>query len=196
NNLGAAYLQQAIQNPANATDLVQKASAQIELAARIRETPEVNANMATVALMNKNPYKAANYANKALNGASNDVARGVNGVKGAAEIYTAKYDAAVRSTSSSLTTDVNLFNKGLAQLLTKDYASAENSFNEAIKNNANMAAAYYGAAIAAARSGNADKVVSNLTNAVRIDASLKEMALTDLEFSKFNTSEAFRNALK
>ena len=196
NNLGAAYLQQAIQNPANAADLVQKASAQIELAARIRETPEVNANMATVALMNKNPYKAASYANKALNGASNDVARGVNGVKGSAEIYTAKYDAAVRSTSSALTTDVNLFNKGLAQLLTKDYASAENSFNEAVKNNANMAAAYYGAAIAAARSGNADKVVSNLTNAVRIDASLKEMALTDLEFSKFNTSEAFRNALK
>jgi tetratricopeptide (TPR) repeat protein len=196
NNLGAAYLEQAIQNPANATDLVQKASAQMELAARIRETPEVNANMATVALMNRNPYKAASYANKALNGASNDVARGVNGVKGSAEIYTAKYDAAVRSTSSALTTDVNLFNKGLAQLLTKDYASAENSFNEAVKNNANMAAAYYGAAIAAARSGNADKVVSNLTNAVRIDASMKEMALTDLEFSKFNTSEAFRNALK
>lgn len=196
NNLGAAYLQQAMQNPANATDLVQKATAQIELAARIRETPEVNANMATVALMNKNPYKAASYANKALNGASNDVARGVNGVKGSAEIYAAKYDAAVRSTSSALTSDVNLFNKGLAQLLTKDYASAENSFNEAVKNNANMAAAYYGAAIAAARSGNADKVVSNLTNAVRIDASMKEMALTDLEFSKFNTSEAFRNALK
>ncbi len=196
NNLAAAYIQQAIENPSNAAQLASQASAQIDLAAKIRETPEVNANMATIALMNKNPYKAASYANKALNGASNDVARGVNGVKGASEIYTAKYDAAVRSESSALTTDVNLFNKGLAQLLTKDYASAENSFNESIKNNANMAAAYYGAAIAAARTGNADKVVSNLTSAVRIDPSMKEMALTDLEFTKFNTSEAFRNALK
>ncbi len=196
NNLGATYIQQAIENPSRAAELGPLAAAQLELAARIRETPEVNANMATVALMNRNPYKAASYATKALNGASNDVARGVNGVKGSAEIYTAKYDMAVRSTSSALTTDVNLFNKGLSQLLTKDYASADNSFGEAIRNNANFAAAYYGAAVAAARSGNADKVVSNLSNAVRLDPSMKEMALTDLEFSKFNTSESFRNALK
>jgi tetratricopeptide (TPR) repeat protein len=196
NNLGATYIQQAIENPSRAAELGPMAAAQIDLAAKIRETPEVNANMATIALMNKNAYKAANYATKALNGASNDVARGVNGVKGSAEIYTANYDAAVRSTSSALTTDVNLFNKGLSQLLTKDYASADNSFGEAIRNNANYAPAYYGAAVAAARSGNADKVVSNLTNAVRLDPSMKEMALTDLEFSKFNTSETFRNALK
>ena len=196
NNLGATYIQQAIENPSRAAELAGKAAVQLDLAAKIRETPEVNANLASVALMNKNPYKAANYANKALNGASNDVARGVNGVKGSSEIYIAKYDAAVRSESSALTTDVNLFNKGLAQLLTKDYASAENSFSEATKNNSNLAIAYYGAAIAGARSGNADKVVSNLTNAVRIDPTLKEMALTDLEFSKFNTSEAFRSALK
>jgi len=196
NNLGAAYIQQAIENPSRASELAPKASAQLDLAVKIKETSEVNANLATIALMSNNPYKAASLANRALNGASNDVARGVNGVKGSAEIYTAKYDAAVRSESSALTTDVNLFNKGLAQLLTKDHASAENSFNEAVKNNANFAAAYYGAAIAAARAGSADKVVSNLTNAVRIDPSLKEMALTDLEFSKFNTSEAFRNALK
>lgn len=196
NNLGAAYIQQAIENPSRMSELAPKAAAQLDLAVKIRETSEVNANLASVALMGNNPYKAASLANKALNGASNDVARGVNGVKGSAEIYTAKYDAAVRSESSAMTSDVNLFNKGLAQLLTKDHASAENSFNEAIKNNANFAAAYYGAAIAGARAGSADKVVSNLTNAVRIDPSLKEMALTDLEFSKFNTSEAFRNALK
>lgn len=196
NNLGATYIQQAIENPGRAAELAGKASVQLDLAVKIRETPEVNANLASVSLMNNNPYKAGSYANKALNGASNDVARGVNGVKGSSEIYTAKYDAAVRSESSALTTDVNLFNKGLAQLLTKDYASAENSFAEAIKNNSNMAVAHYGAAVAAARSGNADKVVSNLSSAVRIDPSMKEMALTDLEFSKFNTTEAFRNALK
>lgn len=196
NNLGATYLQMAIENPSRAADLASKASAQMDLAARIRETPEVNANLATIALMQGNAYKAGSYANKALNGASNDVARGVNGVKGASEIYTAKYDAAVRSESSALTTDINLFNKGLAQLLSKDYANAANSFNEATTKNGNFAIAYYGAAVAAARSGNADKVVSNLTSAVKADPTLKDKALTDLEFSKFNTTEAFRNALK
>jgi hypothetical protein len=44
--------------------------------------------------------------------------------------------------------------------------------------------------------GNADAVVSNLANAVKADPSLKEMALTDLEFAKWNDTEAFRNALK
>ena len=196
NNLGATYLQMAIENPARTGELADKASAQLELAIKIRETPEVNTNLATVSLMKGNPYKAASYANKALNGASNDVARGVNGVKGASEIYIAKYDAAVRSESSALTTDINLFNKGLAQLLSKDYANAANSFGEASAKNSNLAIAYYGAAIAAAKSGNGDKVASSLASAVKIDPSLKDKALTDLEFSKFATTESFRNALK
>jgi hypothetical protein len=196
NNLGATYLQQAIDNPARMGELADKAAAQFDLAAKIKETPETNANQATVALMKGNAYKAASYANKALNGASNDVARGVNGVKGAAEIYTAKYDAAVRSTSSAATTDVNLFNKGLAQLLSKDYPNATSSFNEAISKNGNMAIAHYGAAVAAARAGDADKVVSNLSNAVKADPTLKDKALTDLEFAKWATTESFRNALK
>ena len=196
NNLGAAYLQQAIDNPSRAAELTDKAAAQFDIAAKIKDASEVHANMATVELMKGNPYKAASHANKALNGATNDVARGVNGVKGSAEIFMAKYDAAVRSESAALTTDVNLFNKGLAQLLSKDYANATNSFGEATSKNSNMAVAYYGAAVAAARSGNADKVVSNLVSAVKIDPSLKEKALTDLEFSKYATSEAFRSALK
>lgn len=196
NNLGATYLQMAIENQGRAAELGDKASAQLEIAARIRETPEVSANLASVSLMKGNPYKAASYARKALNGASNDVARGVNGVKGSSEIYMAKYDDAVRSESSALTTDVNLFNKGLAQLLTKDYSNAANSFSEASAKNSNLAIAYYGAAVAAARSGNADKVVSSLSSAVKIDPSLKDKALTDLEFSKWATTDSFRNALK
>jgi Flp pilus assembly protein TadD len=120
----------------------------------------------------------------------------VNGVKGACEVYMAKYADAVRSESSALDTDVNLFNKGLAQLLNKDFANASTSFAEAAKKNSNMAVAHYGAAVAAARSGNADGVAASLTSAVKIDPSLKDKALTDLEFSKFATTDSFRNALK
>lgn len=196
NNLGAVYIAMAIANPSKMSDMVSKASAQLEIAAKIKEAPEVHANLASVALMQGNPYKAASHAAKALNGASNDVARGVNGVKGACEIYMAKYDAAVRSESSASDSDVNLFNKGLAQLLNKDYANASSSFSEATRKNSNYAIAFYGAAVAAARSGNADAVVSNLTSAAKLDPSLKEKALTDLEFSKFATTDAFRNALK
>lgn len=195
NNLGAAYLQMAIDNWSK-SDLVEKASTQLEIAAKLKATSEVHANLATVALMKGNPYKAYNHARAALNGASNDVTRGVNGVKGACEIYMANYGAAVSSTSSSTDTHVNLFNKGLAQLLEKDFSNASSSFAEATRKNPDYAIAYYGAAVAAARAGSGDAVVSNLMSAVKIDASLKEKALTDLEFAKFNTSDAFRNALK
>lgn len=196
NNLGAAYIAMAIENPGRAAELVDKASAQLDLAIKIKDAAEVHANMATIDLWKGNPYKAASHASKALNGASNDVAKGVNGVKGACEIYMAKYDAAVRSESAATGTDVNLFNKGLAQVLNKDYANASTSFSDAIAKNSNFALAYYGAAVAAARGGNADGVVSNLTNAVKIDPSLKDKALTDLEFAKWATTDAFRNALK
>jgi hypothetical protein len=196
NNLGAAYIAMAIENPSKAGEYADKAAAQLDIAAKIKETPEVHANLASIALWKGNPYKAAAHAGKALNGANNDVTRGVNGVKGASEIYMAKYDAAVRSESAALGTDVNLFNKGLAQILNKDYANAATSFKDATAKNSNYAVAYYGAAVAAARSGSADAVASNLTSAVKIDPSLKEKALTDLEFSKFATTEAFRNALK
>jgi len=196
NNLGASYLKLAMENPSRASEYAEKASAQIEIASKLRETPEVHANLATISLWKGNPYKAYSHASKALRGANNDVTRGVNGVKGASEIYMANYSSAVSSTSSAVDTDVNLFNKGLAQLLNKDYSNASSSFAEASRKNSNFALAYYGAAVAAARSGNGDAVVSNLTSAVKIDSSLKEKALTDLEFSKFATTESFRSALK
>ncbi len=195
NNLGAAYLQAAIENPSK-TELIEKAASQLEIAAKLNPSPEVHANLASVALMKGNPYKAYSHVRSALSGASNDVTRGVNGVKGACEIYMANYGAAVSSTSSANDTDVNLFNKGLSQLLNKDFSNASSSFAEATRKNPNYAIAYYGAAVAAARSGSGDAVVSNLVSAVKIDPSLKEKALTDLEFAKFNTTDAFRNALK
>ncbi|NJN41242.1 MAG: hypothetical protein HC811_02350 [Flammeovirgaceae bacterium] len=196
NNLGAVYIAMAMANPSKMSDYANQAQAQLDIAAKIKEGSEVNANLASVSLMMGNPYKANSYANKALSGASSDVTRGVNGVKGASEIYKADYSNAVRSTSSATDTYINLYNKGLAQLLNKDYANAASSFNESINKNGQFGLAHYGAAVAAARSGNGDAVVSNLTNAVKIDPALKEKALADLEFTKWATSDSFRNALK
>jgi tetratricopeptide (TPR) repeat protein len=197
NNLGAVYIAQAIENSANAPALADKAQAQLEIAAKIKETPEVHANLASVNMIKGNAYAAYSHANKAIgSGITGDNAAGVNGIKGAAEIVMAKYSEAVSSESSATDNADNLFNKGLAQILSKDYQNALTSFTEASRKNSNLAVAYYGAAIASARLGNADGVVSNLTNAVKSDPSLKESALSDLEFAKFSATETFRNALK
>ncbi|MBL7856863.1 MAG: tetratricopeptide repeat protein [Cyclobacteriaceae bacterium] len=197
NNLGATYLAQAVENPANANALADKAAAQLDIAAKLNAAPEVHANLASVQMIKGNAYAAYSHATKALGaGLSGDNAAGLNGVKGAAEIVMAKYADAVRSESSAADNADNLFNKGLAQVLNKDYQNALTSFSQATSKNSNLAIAYYGAAVASARLGNADGVVSNLSNAVKADPSLKEAALGDLEFAKFATSEAFRNALK
>jgi tetratricopeptide (TPR) repeat protein len=148
-------------------------------------------------MLKGNAYAAYNHASKALSsGLTGDNAAGVNGVKGAAEIVKAQYAAAVSSESAATNNADNLFNKGLAQVLNKDYQNALTSFQEASAKNSNLALAYYGAAVASARLGNADGVTSNLTNAVKSDPSLKEAALSDLEFTKFAATETFRNALK
>ncbi len=196
NNLAAVFIAQAIENPANAASLADKAQAQLDIAARINAAPEVSGNQASVALLRGNAYAAYSHSNKALAGLRGDNAAGVNGVKCAAGIITANYAEAVRAGSAAANHADNLFNKGLAQVLNKDYQNALTSFNEATKANSNHALAFYGAAVASARLGNAEGVVSNLTNAVKIDPALKTAALADLEFSKWSTSEAFRNALR
>jgi hypothetical protein len=195
NNLAAAYIAQAIENPSNAASLAEKAKAQLDIAARLNAAPEVHANLASVAMLQGNPYAAYAHANRAT-GLRGDNAAGLNGVKASAAIYIARYSEAVSAASSAANTADNLFNKGLAQVLNKDYQNALNSFAEATRINSNHALAWYGAAVASARLGNADGVVSNLANAVKAEPSLKEMALTDLEFARFNTTEAFRNVLK
>jgi tetratricopeptide (TPR) repeat protein len=197
NNLGATYIAQAIENSANAAGLADKALAQLEIAAKLNEAPEVNANLASVQALKGNAYAAHTYASKALSaGLKGDNAAGVSGVKGASEIAKALYADAVASEASATDNADNLFNKGLAQVLNKDYQNALTSFGEATSKNSNLAIAHYGAAVASARLGNADGVVSHLTEAVKIDPSLKEAALSDLEFAKVATSDAFRNALK
>jgi hypothetical protein len=196
NNLAAAYLAAGIENPATLADNTAKAAAQLDIAARLGAGAEAQANAATIALIQGNPYKAAAAAARALNGASNEVTRGVNGVKAAAEIHIASYAAAATSAAGATGNATNLFNKGLALLLNGDHANAASAFGEAINASPNFALAHYGAAIAAAHAGNGDGVATHLSHAVKADSSLKEAALADLEFAKFASSDAFRNALK
>jgi tetratricopeptide (TPR) repeat protein len=69
------------------------------------------------------------------------------------EMMMAKYPDAVKSLSSSMDDADNLFNKGLAQLLAKDYQNALVTFNELYEKDSDYAMAAYGAAIANARLG-------------------------------------------
>ena len=73
-------------------------------------------------------------------------------------------------------------NAALAQLM-----NGENNINC----NEGTAACHYLNAIAAARSGNNDAAISNLTNAITANAHYKAEAAIDLEFVSLRTNEAF-----
>ncbi len=194
NNLGAVYLQMAAEGSGGN---VEKAITQFEIANKKQESAQGFINLATAYMMQGNTAQAYDALKKAESlSPSNEDRKGLNGLKGAIEIKMAKYADAVSSLSNADETTVNLFNKGLAQLLNSDNRNAITTLEQATSSDNKMALAYYVAAIANARLDNESGVVSSLTSAVGADASLKEKALTDLEFRNFASNDAFRNAIK
>ena len=127
---------------------------------------------------------------------NNNSRRGINGAKGAVEIMVGKYDLANGSLGGATDSSVDQFNKGLAQLLRNDYSNAQATFESVISNDRGYVWAHYAAAVAAARQNNENKVVEHLRNAVGADASLKQKAVSDLEFRNFAESQAFMDILK
>lgn len=196
NNLAATWLTMGLQDPSRLKEYAEKASTQLEIASRLNNSNEVTTNMATVALIQGNPWKASILADKVLKDAGNDVVKGLNGVKACSEIYMGKYAQAAASAMVAEPNKTNLFNRGLAQLLNKDYSNASKSFTEAIKKDNKYALAYYGAAITAARQGNEKDLFLNLSEAVKHDTNLKDIALNDIEFNKWSSGDTFRNTLK
>lgn len=139
-------------------------------------SPEVKMNQGLVALLNKD-YKNANDRFGS--------AAGVSELPNALGVYYIKmgeYNAAVNAFGNSKTN-----NAALAQILTKDYSSAKNTLASIATPDATT---YYLMAVLGARTNNEQMVTSNLRQAVRLDSSLAKRATNDVEFAKFNLSNA------
>lgn len=88
----------------------------------------------------------------------------------------------------------NSFNLALAQLLNGNSSDALKTLDASnVKETAEW---YYLKAVANARLGNADGLVSNLKNAITKNASLKNKASKDKEFLKFSTNSSFNELIK
>jgi Tfp pilus assembly protein PilF len=104
--------------------------------------------------------------------------------KGIVEMQNGNYAAAVSAMGSN-----NTFNSALAKML-----NGNNDIASVIDASADKdaAVAYYLKAIAGARQGKNDVVISNLKTAVQKDASFKAMAKEDLEFMKMRENAEFK----
>ena len=115
-------------------------------------------------------------------------------MKGAIEIRQAEYDKAKQSLAAASTSEAVTFDKGLAHLVSENYVSADTYFGEIADSKVLGAEANYYRAVTAARRNAPEDVTKYLVEAVKLDASLKDKALNDLEFSDYanQVSEALK----
>jgi tetratricopeptide (TPR) repeat protein len=197
NNLGAVYLHMAVEGEGNATSNLEKAVTQFEISLNKKNNAYAKGNMGSTELMQGNAEKAyASVSDAVAMNPPSKIIYGFNGTKGALEIMAAKYSDAVRTLSSSADNADNMFNKGLAQLLSKDYQNALVTFNELASKDGDYAMASYGAAIAQARLGKADAAIGAISTAVKADPGLKSKIASDLEFNAMMSNANFINAVK
>ena len=187
----------AIVGEGNMNSNVEKSVTQLQISLNKKNSAYAKGNVGSAELMQGNAEKAYASVSDAVSlNPPSKIVYGFNGTKGSIEIMMAKYSDAVKSLSNSADNADNLFNKGLAQILAKDYQNAIITFDELSDKDGDYAMAYYGSAIASSRLGKGNNVVDNIKKAANSDPELKSKAAGDLEFAKFASESNFIDAVK
>lgn len=200
NNLGVTLLQLAKMETGDEAKMkmVDEAITQFDISINKKANAEAYANKGLAELMkSENNYKALAMFKSALEqNPRAELNQGINSMKGVSEMKIAKYDDAVNSFANANMDALTKYNNALAQLLTKDYGSASTSFGDAISADDANAEAHYGAAITAARMGDAVTMAEKLKAAIGKNSDLRARAINDLEFVKYFETEGFKDAIK
>lgn len=170
NNVGWAYLQMG-----NADD----AMVALEKAKALKNDDNVKNNLGFAALL-KGDVKAASEYFNSMSAATPESKFGL----GTIAIHDGKYDQAV-----NMLGDTPTMNLALAQLLKGDVNKAKTTM-DAVKPCKCGAPSYFKAVIAA-RLDNKDGVINALREAIGYNTKWKNYAMTDLEFAKYFTDDAF-----
>jgi tetratricopeptide (TPR) repeat protein len=154
NDLGAIHLELAKKesDQSRKNQMADMAITHLEMARNKQESAEVYNNLAVAYSMKGMRKEAMEAINKASQQTGNeDVTRAINAAKGVMQIRSANYSEAI-NTLSQAGDDANvLYNKGLAQVLAKQYDAAMGTLNEAAAKEGADPQTHYIRAIAAAR---------------------------------------------
>ena len=159
-----------------------KAESYFKKAASIKDAPEVNMNLGLIALTKGDQAKAQQLFGSAAGVAELGEALGV--------LYLEQGEWAKAANSFG---SVKSNNAALAQILTKDYSKASQTLNAVAKPDATTS---YLKAIVAARTNDANAVISNLKAAIAADKAMAKEAAIDLEFAKYATNSEFAALVK
>lgn len=199
NNLGAVYLEMAKKeiDENQRTKLVDMAVNALNISVNRKDNAEAHTNLSSANQFKGVRTDVTAEVNKALAlNPSDDIKKGLYGVQGVVDIKEGKYDNAVQSLSKSNDSTVVLYNLALANLLKKDFNAAKGGFATVVAKDGNFSAAYYCAAVTAARLQDEGGVTSNLKKAVALERKYTDKALSDLEFANYWNSENFKNSVK
>ena len=161
---------------------VDKAESYFKKAASVNASPEVNMNLGLIALTKGDQAKAQQLFGSAAGVAELGEALGV--------LYLEQGEWAKAANSFG---SVKSNNAALAQILTKDYSKASQTLNAVAKPDATTS---YLKAIVAARTNDANAVISNLKAAIAADKAMAKEAAIDLEFAKYATNSEFAALVK
>ena len=159
-----------------------KAAQMFNKANSVKNNPESNMNLGLIALTKGDQAKA-----QQLFGSASGVAE-LSEALGVLYLKQGEYAKAVNSFGS-----IKSNNAALAQILTKDYSKASQTLNGVAKADATTS---YLKAIVAARTNDANGVISNLKDAIAKDSNMKKEAAIDLEFAKYATNSDFTALVK
>ena len=201
NNLGAAFLAQAIQEEEQEARnaAIEEANKQFEIAVKAGgQLPEVTVNLGVAYLLQGDTVRAYNALQEALQQTpSQATSERINSLKGALEIKKGDYVAAQASLNTATLSHATRFNKGLVSLLLRDYATAEVSLQElltlfpgeserSVVHSLLYAKVNYVLAVSLARQSKRAGILEALQNAVAADPDLKGRAISDLEFGNYS----------
>ena len=159
-----------------------KAEGYFKKSLSIKNSAEANMNMGLIALTKGDQAKAQQLFGSAAGVAELGEALGV--------LYLEQGEWAKAANSFG---SVKSNNAALAQILTKDYSKASQTLNAVAKPDATTS---YLKAIVAARTNDANAVISNLKAAIAADKAMAKEAAIDLEFAKYATNSEFAALVK
>lgn len=159
-----------------------KAEQMFNKANSVKNNPGSNMNLGLIALTKGDQAKAQQLFGSASGVAELGEALGVLYLKQGEWAKAANSFGSVKSN-----------NAALAQILTKDYSKASQTLNAVPNPDATTS---YLKAIVAARTNDANGVVSNLKAAIAKDSSMAKEAAKDLEFAKFAANADFASLVK
>ena len=152
------------------------AKANFQRAASMGNHPEPQMNLGLIDMLEGN-YTTANQRFGS--------AAGVDELGDALGLYYLKQGDAAAAVNAFGNSRTN--NAALAQILARDYSRAKTTLASVTNPDATT---YYLMAVLGARTNNENMLLTNLRQAVRMDASLAQRASKDLEFANFNISRA------